>query len=90
MKNFTLIIFALCATLAHAQALKLSSWSTAQATIYIDFDGQSVQSAGWRYGAYFECAPSGLNATQITEVYNRVAEDFRPFNINITTDSTVF
>ena len=90
MKNFTLIIFALCATLAHAQAPKLSSWSTAQATIYIDFDGQSVQSAGWRYGAYFECAPSGLNATQITEVYNRVAEDFRPFNINITTDSTVF
>lgn len=92
MKNFTLIILALCAnlTLSYAQAPKLSSWSSAQATLFLDFDGQSVQSAGWRSGAYFECAPSGLNTAQITEVYNRVAEDFRPFNINITTDSTVF
>jgi hypothetical protein len=27
---------------------------------------------------------------QITEIFNRVSEDYRPFNINITTDSTVF
>lgn len=92
MKNFTLIIIAFFAslTLANAQAPKLSSWPSAPATIFLDFDGQSVQSAGWRYGAYFECASSGLNTAQITEVYNRVAEDFRPFNINITTDSAVF
>ena len=31
-----------------------------------------------------------LTATQITEIFNRVAEDYRPFNINITTDSTKY
>ncbi|MEJ0102690.1 MAG: DVUA0089 family protein [Bacteroidota bacterium] len=36
------------------------------------------------------CAPSGLNADQITEVFNRVSEDYRPFDLNITTDSTKF
>ena len=27
---------------------------------------------------------------QITEVFNRVAEDYRPFTINVTTDSTKY
>ena len=31
-----------------------------------------------------------MTDAQITEVFNRVSEDYRPFNINITTDSTVF
>jgi hypothetical protein len=34
--------------------------------------------------------PAGLTDTQITEIFNRVSEDYRPFNIDITTDSTVF
>ena len=36
------------------------------------------------------CAGSGLTNAQITEVFDRVSEDYRPFNVNITTDSTVF
>ena len=31
-----------------------------------------------------------MDDTQITEVFNRTVEDYRPFNINITTDSSVF
>ena len=31
-----------------------------------------------------------MTAAQITEAFNRVAEDYRPFNINVTTDSTKF
>jgi hypothetical protein len=31
-----------------------------------------------------------MNDAQITEAFNRTAEDYRPFNINVTTDSTVF
>ncbi len=59
-------------------------------TIFLDFDGQTVQSSGWQSGSRFICQPSGLNATQITEVFNRVSEDYRPFNVNVTTDSTQF
>ncbi|HEY5391422.1 MAG TPA: T9SS type A sorting domain-containing protein, partial [Hanamia sp.] len=36
------------------------------------------------------CAPAVLTDNQINEIFNRVSEDYRPFNINITTDSTVF
>src|SRR4029453_999053 len=45
----------------------------------------------WNWSlSVIECQPSGLDATKITEVFNRVAEDFRPFNLNVTTDSTYF
>ena len=59
-------------------------------TIFLDFDGQTVQSSAWQSGTRFICQPSGLDATQITEVYNRVSEDYRSFDVNITTDSTQF
>ncbi len=69
---------------------KLSSFSSAKATIFLDFDGQTVSGTSWNGGATFYCTPAGLTDAQITEIFNRVSEDYRPFNINITTDSTVF
>jgi hypothetical protein len=60
------------------------------ATIFLDFDGHYVVSGMWNGGNPINCAPSGLTDAQITEVFNRVAEDYRPFNINVTTDSTYF
>jgi hypothetical protein len=68
----------------------LSSLPTATATIYLDFDGQNINCAYWNGGTAFTCAPSTLTDIQIIEVYNRVAEDYRPFNINITTDESKF
>ncbi len=68
----------------------LSSFPSAKATLFLDFDGHYVQASSWNGGVPFYCFPSGLNDAQITEVFNRVSEDYRPFNINITTDSTVF
>jgi len=68
----------------------LSSLPGAAATIYLDFDGHNVISAYWNNGAQFTCDPSGMTDDQITEVYNRVAEDYRPFNINITTEESKF
>lgn len=70
--------------------VKLNSFPTATATIYLDFDGESVTSAVWNNGTTINCLPAALNSTQITEIFNRVAEDYRPFNINITTDINVF
>src|SRR5438105_2223300 len=90
-KSYTLMVLWALLTSINAISLpKLSSYPSAQATIFLDFDGQNVISASWNNGQPLNCAASGLNDTQITEVFNRVSEDYRPFNINITTDSTVF
>lgn len=92
MKNFTkLLILVLCLSAGVVKAqTRLSSHPSASATIYLDFDGHYVQYAFWNGSQPIDCAPSGLSTQKINEIFNRVAEDFRPFDINITTDSTVF
>ncbi|MBA2250220.1 MAG: T9SS type A sorting domain-containing protein [Chitinophagaceae bacterium] len=90
-KSFTLVVLWVLFISLNAIALpKLSSFPSARATIFLDFDGHRVVSSSWNGGAPLNCAASSFNDTQITEVFNRVSEDYRPFNINITTDSTVF
>ena len=90
-KILTIVItlFTLFSTKAYCVPF-LSSLPSAKATIFLDFDGQFVQSSSWNGGNPLDCAPSGLSDAQIAEIFNRVSEDYRPFNINITTDSTVF
>ena len=44
----------------------------------------------WNFGTPFAAAPATMTDAQITEAFNRVSEDFRPFNINVTTDLTKF
>lgn len=92
MKKFTtLFILLTFMTFVSISALpKLSSLPSAEATVFLDFDGQSVVSTIWNGGNPVICTPSGMSDAQIAEIFNRVSEDFRPFNINITTDSTVF
>lgn len=69
---------------------KLSSYPQAKATVFLDFDGHYVTATSWQGGNSFYCEPSGLSDAQITEIFLRVSEDFRPFELNITTDSTVY
>jgi hypothetical protein len=93
MKNypyFKLLLFALFISFNSYGLPKLSSLPTASATIFLDFDGHKVISTGWNGGAPLLCAASGMTDAQVTEIFNRVSEDYRPFNINITTDSTKF
>ena len=85
-----MVLWAFLTSLNASSLPKLSSFATASATIFLDFDGQTVNSSAWNNGNTLVCAASGMNDTQITEIFNRVSEDYRPFNINITTDSTVF
>jgi hypothetical protein len=68
----------------------LNSFPTASATILLDFDGHDVPSTFWNNGVPFTCLPSGMSDSQIMEAFNRIAEDFRPFNINVTTDQSKF
>jgi len=85
--TFLILFFSTAAIFAQP---KLSSFPSAKATVFLDFDGQTVTASPWNGGQPLYCAPSGLTDAQITEIFQRVSEDFRPFNINITTDSTVF
>ena len=68
----------------------LNSYPSAAPTIFLDFDGQTVSGTSWNISGPLYCGASGLTNAQITEVFNRVAEDYRPFNVNITTDSTKY
>lgn len=73
-----------------AQMPTLSSYPSAQAVVFLDFDGHTVEGTSWNGNGPVVCNGANLNGAQITEIFNRVAEDYRPFNINITTDSTQY
>lgn len=94
MKNFLkpglmmLLFFSTMAT--NAQVPKLSSYPSASAVIFLDFDGHTVAGTAWNYNGPIVCEAATLDNDQITNVFNRVAEDYRPFNINVTTDSTKY
>ena len=62
----------------------LQSLPGAQTVIYLDFQGGYTDS--WGGIAY---ARPDMNNAQIREVWQRMAEHFMPFNINVTTDLSV-
>jgi len=74
----------------YAQTPKLNSLSTAKATIYLDFDGHTVEGTSWNWDSTIHAQSAKLTNAAITEIFNRVAEDYRIFDLNITTDSSVF
>ena len=63
----------------------LQSLRGAKAVIYLDYDGESVSSWGG-----VDAAGYAICAEELLEVWERVAEDYLPFNINVTTDEAVY
>ncbi len=93
MKNFYKTLLLLMVTLLSTAAFslpRLNSLPSARPTIFLDFDGHYVRSSVWNGGNPIVCTAPSLTDAQITEIFNRVSEDYRPFDINITTDSTIF
>ncbi|MFL5740659.1 MAG: zinc-dependent metalloprotease [Flavisolibacter sp.] len=93
MKNHLkifLLLFPFSYSFCEAQTPVLNSYPSATATLFLDFDGQMVNGTSWNVNGPISCGPSNLSAAQITEIFNRVSEDYRPFNVNITTDSTKY
>jgi hypothetical protein len=90
-QKILLFIFScvLAVQFAHSQN-NLNSFPSAPATIFLDFDGEEINSPVWNNGNAFTAAASGLSIEKVTEIFNRVSEDYRPFNVNITTDEKVF
>jgi hypothetical protein len=90
IRTIIVVLSLISTTMINSQVPLLNSYPSAQAVIFLDFDGHTVNGTSWNYNGPIVCGASGLNNSQVTEVFNRVAEDYRPFNINITTDSTKY
>jgi hypothetical protein len=91
MKTLLSIILSVVVTIStHAQVPVVNSYPAAQATIFLDFDGQYVTGTAWNWSGPIDAQPATLTTAEISEIYNRVAEDYGIFNLNITTDSTVY
>jgi hypothetical protein len=90
IKTLLCSLLLLVATQAISQIPSFNSNPVATATIYLDFDGEYVTGTSWNWGGPINAQPPALSIAAITEIFQRVAEDYRIFNINITTDSTVF
>lgn len=81
-----------------AGTFELASRPSASRVIYLDFDGQTVSGSWWNqsYGEPIVAAPFSLDQKQTTafsdtelahiqQVWSAVAEDFAPFDVNVTT-----
>ncbi|TXK44138.1 T9SS type A sorting domain-containing protein [Pontibacter qinzhouensis] len=72
----------------------LESLPGARSVIFLDFDGHTVKNTIWNdsftRGETIEAAPSDLAVTEMVEAWKIMAEDFKPFELNVTTDEAVF
>ncbi len=64
----------------------------AVAVAYLDMDGQVVSGTSWAGGATITARGivGTLSSAQMLEICRRTAEDFSPFEINVTTEESVF
>jgi hypothetical protein len=77
-------------------AFALHSKPGASNTLYLDFTGHTFSGTAWGGGATYYAKPfnteGGTNSfteaerAAIAEIWHRVAEDFAPFDINVTTE----
>ncbi|WP_055095343.1 carbohydrate-binding protein [Flavobacterium aquidurense] len=71
--------------------LNLQSLPGAAGCILLDFDGYYMPAGNaWNNGNAIDAAPSGMSDAEIQRHWEIVAEDYRPFNLNITTNEAVF
>jgi hypothetical protein len=90
---------ALAATLpVGVDVFKLHSNSGAPNVVYLDFDGQIITATAWNSTANpsftalaydVDGMPTSFSDTEkanIAEIWRRVAEDYAPFNIDVTTE----
>ncbi len=67
--------------------ISLQSLPGAPGVVYLDYRGGRTEGEGW---GTFDFAKPNVSNAQIKDVWKRVAEDFLPFTINVTTDIKVY
>jgi hypothetical protein len=73
-----------------AQIPLLNSYSPAIATVYLVFDGAEVNGTIWNENGKIIAEPSGLSPASIIWIHKMIADHFKLFNLNITTDPDVY
>jgi hypothetical protein len=63
---------------------------TSSSVIYLDFDGQYVANTMWNVYGPINATPANLTSEEIGLIFQRVAADFSPFNVTVTTDEAVY
>ncbi|RZS93976.1 PKD domain-containing protein [Aquimarina brevivitae] len=71
-------------------APQLESLPGAPGIIYLDFDGELVTGTSWLGGATIDAQSPNFSDQKIIEVWKIMAEDFRPFNLNVTTNRALY
>jgi hypothetical protein len=61
-----------------------------QGCLLLDFNGEDVSGTMWNVNGDLVCDNSGLSQTQIEFTLNRVKYDYAQFNIEVTTDESVY
>ena len=74
-----------------SQVFRLHSNPNATKTIFLDFDGFAINSTPWENGGAlslqsFYTSFDSAALTNIQRIWQRVAEDFAPFEVNVTTE----
>ena len=83
------------ASVAISNTFKLHSNPNAQHTIYLDFTGHTTSGTWWNDGGKIQSSAydrdgnkssfSNSELLEIQSIWQQVAEDFAPFNVNVTT-----
>ena len=74
-----------------AAVLSLQSLPGANGCVYIDFDGYNMPAGNlWNNGGAINAVASGMNDADIQELWELVSEDYRAYNMNVTTSEAVF
>ncbi|WP_160114698.1 PKD domain-containing protein [Aquimarina sp. AU474] len=68
----------------------LESLPGAEGIIYLDFDGEVVSGTSWLGGDTIDAQAPNFTDQDITRIWKIMAEDFRPFNLNVTTRRDLF
>lgn len=74
----------------------LQSLPGADKVIYLDFDGQYVASTSWKNnnvnfpGQPIKAAAANVSENDILMIWKTIREDFMPFQVNVTTDSSIY
>jgi hypothetical protein len=69
----------------------LQSLPGAAGCVLLDLDGYNMPAGNlWNNGNAINAAPSGMSDADIQELWEVVSEDYRAFNMNITTSEAVF
>jgi hypothetical protein len=72
----------------------LQSLPGATKVLYLDFDGESVIGTSWNVsfngGQTLVAADAGVSTATMERIWEQVAEDYRPFGVNVTTVRSVY